>query len=493
MKLQRNSFRNYSVEQKIFISRTLLSFIVIFVLSSILIINFYYLQILQYNHYNSKSNENRIRVVSIAPNRGIIFDRNGVPLALNHTVYQAELVLKKKNTFKQTLIDLRPILDLTDNDIEVFKKKYKSSHIITSVPIKKNLNNTQIARFAVNQHRFPEVEIKSYQYRYYPYKKSMSHIVGYVSKINNRDVIRLSQEGKWPNYICTQAIGKIGIESYYEDILHGKSGYEEIEVNNRGHVIRHLYKQAAKSGRDIYLTIDFKLQKYIEQLLTKNSAAVVVSDPRNGEILALVSTPGYDPNLFVEGISKKTYQALLNNKNHPFYNRVLQAAYPPASTVKPYIAVSALNAGIINSNTTLFDPGWWQLPGSVKRYRDWKKWGHGRVNLKKSLEESVDTFFYQLAYDIGIDRLSKWMNKFGYGQRTGIDLPQESTGNMPTRAWKMKRFKQPWYQGDTISVGIGQGYWTATPIQMNNAMMILINNGATKVPHVLRATRKKKL
>ena len=232
------------------------------------------------------------------------------------------------------------------------------------------------------------------------------------------------------------------------------------------------------------------MQQYIETLLAGSRAAVVVSDPRTGEILALVSTPSYDPNLFVDGISSKDYKALLSDENRPLYNRALQASYPPASTVKPYVAVSALSAGVINRNTSLFDPGWWQLPGSEKRYRDWKKWGHGRLNVTKSLEESADTFFYQVAYDMGIDRLSEWMTKFGYGHRTGIDLPQESPGNMPTREWKLKRFKKPWYQGDTIPVGIGQGYWTATPVQMNKAMMILINDGIIKVPHLLRATRE---
>ena len=261
-------------------------------------------------------------------------------------------------------------------------------------------------------------------------------------------------------------------------------------MNNRGRVIRQLHEQSPQAGRDIWLTIDLKLQQYIETLLAGSRAAVVVSDPRTGEILAMVSTPSYDPNLFVDGISGKDYRGLLNDENRPLYNRAIQASYPPASTVKPYVAVSALSAGVINRNTSLFDPGWWQLPGSEKRYRDWKKWGHGRLNVTKSLEESADTFFYQVAYDMGIDRLSEWMNKFGYGHRTGIDLPQESAGNMPTRDWKMKRFKKPWYQGDTIPVGIGQGYWTATPLQMNKALMILINDGVVKVPHLLRATRE---
>ncbi len=490
MKLQSNAFRDYSAEQKLFVRRALIAFFGILVLSSMLVVNLYHLQILCFEDYSTRSNENHIKLVPVAPSRGIIYDRNGTALALNRTIYQVELVPEKVDNLKQTLQALGPVLDITDEDLDAFDKERKHSRRFTSIPIKIGLNDVQVARFAVNQYRFPGVEVKGYQRRYYPYGPTLTHVVGYVSKINDRDVAHLDKEGKWPNYAATHDVGKLGIESYYENVLHGITGYEEVEVNNRGRVIRQLHEQSPQAGHDIWLTIDLKLQQYIETLLTGSRAAIVVSDPRTGEILAMVSTPSYDPNLFVNGISGKDYRALLNDENRPLYNRAIQASYPPASTVKPYVAVSALSAGVINRNTSLFDPGWWQLPSSEKRYRDWKKWGHGRLNVTKSLEESADTFFYQVAYDMGIDRLSEWMNKFGYGHCTGIDLPQESAGNMPTRDWKMKRFKKPWYQGDTIPVGIGQGYWTATPLQMNKAMMILINNGVVKVPHLLRATRE---
>ncbi|WP_439212795.1 peptidoglycan DD-transpeptidase MrdA [Duffyella gerundensis] len=490
MKLQRNSFRDYTGEQTLFVRRALIAFFGILLLSSILVVNLYHLQILRFEDYSTRSNENRIKLVPVAPSRGIIYDRAGTPLALNRTIYQAELVPEKVDNLQQTLQALRPVLDLTDDDLDAFEKERKRSRRFTSIALKTGLNDVQVARFAVNQYRFPGVEVKGYQRRYYPYGPTLTHVVGYVSKINDRDVARLDKEGLWPNYAATHDIGKLGIENFYENVLHGKTGYEEVEVNNRGRVIRQLHEQSPQAGRDIWLTIDLKLQQYIETLLAGSRAAVVVSDPRTGELLALVSTPSYDANLFVDGISSKDYKALLSDENRPLYNRAIQAAYPPASTVKPYVAVSALSAGVINRNTSLFDPGWWQLPGSEKRYRDWKKWGHGRLNVTRSLEESADTFFYQVAYDMGIDRLGEWMNKFGYGERTGVDLPQENPGNMPTREWKQKRFKKPWYQGDTIPVGIGQGYWTATPLQMNKAMMILINDGQVKVPHLLRATRE---
>ncbi|WP_261666998.1 peptidoglycan DD-transpeptidase MrdA [Erwinia mallotivora] len=489
MKLQRNFFRDYTAEQALFVRRALVAFLGIFLLSIILVVNLYHLQIIRYNDYTTRSNVNRIKLVPVAPSRGIIYDRNGIPLALNRTIWQIELVPDKVENLEKTLLALRPIVNLSDEDLIAFEKERKRSRRFTSIPVKTGLNEEQVARFAVNQYAFPGVEVKGYQRRYYPYNSALTHVLGYVSKINDRDVERLNKEGRLPDYAATHDIGKLGIERYYEDILHGKPGYEEVEVNNRGRVIRQLHEQPPQAGQDIWLTIDLKLQQYIETLLAGSRAAVVVTDPRNGDVLAMVSMPSYDPNLFIDGISSKDYNSLLNDPNRPLINRATQGAYPPASTVKPYIAVSALSAGVINKNTSLFDPGWWQLPGTEKRFRDWKHWGHGRLNITKSLEESADTFFYQVAYDMGIDRLAEWMSKFGYGQLSGIDLTEETPGNMPTREWKMKRFKKPWYQGDTIPVGIGQGYWTATPLQMNKAMMILINDGIIKTPHLMASTR----
>ncbi|MFC0142116.1 peptidoglycan DD-transpeptidase MrdA [Erwinia mallotivora] len=489
MKLQRNFFRDYTAEQALFVRRALVAFLGIFLLSTILVVNLYHLQIIRYNDYTTRSNVNRIKLVPVAPSRGIIYDRNGIPLALNRTIWQIELVPDKVENLEKTLLALRPIVNLSDEDLIAFEKERKRSRRFTSIPVKTGLNEEQVARFAVNQYAFPGVEVKGYQRRYYPYNSALTHVLGYVSKINDRDVERLNKEGRLPDYAATHDIGKLGIERYYEDILHGKPGYEEVEVNNRGRVIRQLHEQPPQAGQDIWLTIDLKLQQYIETLLAGSRAAVVVTDPRNGDVLAMVSMPSYDPNLFIDGISSKDYNSLLNDPNRPLINRATQGAYPPASTVKPYIAVSALSAGVINKNTSLFDPGWWQLPGTEKRFRDWKHWGHGRLNVTKSLEESADTFFYQVAYDMGIDRLAEWMSKFGYGHLSGIDLTEETPGNMPTREWKMKRFKKPWYQGDTIPVGIGQGYWTATPLQMNKAMMILINDGIIKTPHLMASTR----
>ena len=489
MKTQRTPFRDHTAESVLFIRRALIAFGVIVILTSILVTNLYHLQIVRHEDYQTRSNDNRIKLVPIAPSRGIIYDRRGTQLALNSTFYQLEIVPEKVSNLQETLDNLRNVVDLTDEDITNFEKERKRSRRFTSIALKTQLNEVQVARFAANQYRFPGLEVKSYQRRPYPYGSALTHVIGYVAKINDKDVERLDKEGLLPNYAASHDIGKLGIERYYEDVLHGKTGYEEVEVNSRGRVIRQLHEQPPQAGRDIYLTIDLELQIYIEKLLTTSRAAVVVTDPRNGEILALVSNPSYDSNLFVNGISNKDYQALLNNPDRPLINRTTQGLYPPASTVKPFISVAALSEKVITPNTTIFDPGWWQLPGSEKRYRDWKRWGHGKLNVSKSIIESADTFFYQVAYDMGIDRISEWMGRFGFGDYTGIDLAEERSGIMPTREWKQKRYKKPWYQGDTIPVGIGQGYWTATPIQMSKALMTLINDGQVKTPHLLYGTK----
>lgn len=488
-KKKRTHFRDYTAESTLFIRRALTAFIIILILISILFANLYHLQVILHENYQTRSNENRIKLVPVPPNRGIIYDRNSIPIALNRTYYQLEVIPEKISNLTEMFAQLRDIVDLNDDDIINFKKKRKLSQRFSSIPLKTSLDEVQIARFSVNQYRFPEIELKGYQRRYYPYGSALMHVIGYVAKINNKDIECLKNESLLKNYSATHNIGKLGIERYYENILHGKIGYEEIEVNSRGEIVRQLHEQPPQAGKDIYLTIDLNLQIEIEKLLTTSRAAVVVSDPRNGEILALVSTPSYDPNIFVNGISNKDYKALLNNPNRPLINRTTQGLYPPASTVKPFIAIAALTENIITANSTILNPGWWQLPNSEKRYRDWKRFGHGRLNVVKAIIESADTFFYQVAYDMGIDRISKWMKKFGYGQNTGIDLAEEHSGIMPTREWKQKHYKKPWYQGDTIPVGIGQGYWTTTPIQMLKALMTLINDGVIKIPHLLYGTK----
>lgn len=485
---KRTKIRDHSAETNLFLRRALFSFLVILVLVAILLVTLSHLQLTNFGYYKTKSNNNRIEIIPIPPNRGIIYDRNGIPLAINKTIYQLNIVPDRIINLTQQFDELKQLVNLTDDEIEQFQKDRRNYRAHRPVPLKNNLTDLEIARFMVNQHRFPYLNITGTQHRYYPYGTSMTHVLGYVSKINNQDKERLEEENRTTDYVGTLNIGKIGIERFYETILHGYPGYEEVEVNSRGRIVRQLNHQPAQAGDDLYLTIDIELQRYIEKLLDKRRAAVVAIDPNNGEVLALVSSPSYDPNLFVDGISSTQYNMLLTNPDKPLFNRAMLGAYPPASTVKPFIAVAALSEGIISPKTQINDVGWWQLPGTDKRYRDWLRWGRGKVGVERSIEESVDTFYYQVAYDMGIDRLHKWMTLFGYGEKTGIDLSpsEESRAIMPNRDWKLQRYKQSWLQGDTIPVGIGQGYWTATPLQMAKSLTTLINDGKTYTPHILQ-------
>jgi penicillin-binding protein 2 len=461
--------------------------VVIILLIFVLLANLADLQILNFSYYSTKSNNNRIEIIPIPPSRGMIYDRNGTPLAINNITYQLNIVPDKTKNLNEQFEQLKKIVDLTDEDIENFQKERRNYRAHRPVPLKENLTDKQIARFIVDQHRFPFVSIVKIQHRYYPYGASLTHILGYISKINAQDKQRLEEQNKASNYVATFNIGKMGIERYYEDVLHGTAGNEKVEVNSRGRIVRLLEQHPPQAGEDIYLSINLKLQLYIESLLAGRKASVVAIDPNNGEVLAMVSTPSYDSNDFVGGISSKKYNELLNDPSKPLFNRALLGAYPPASTVKPFISIAALTEGVVSPKSVINDPGWWQLPGTERRYRDWLKWGHGRVDVLRAIEESVDTYFYQVAYDMGIDRLNLWMKKFGYGERTGIDISpnEESRAVMPSREWKMKRHKKSWLQGDTIPVGIGQGYWTATPMQMVKALSIMINNGKTFTPHFL--------
>ncbi|ELS3154210.1 penicillin-binding protein 2 [Vibrio parahaemolyticus] len=486
---RRSQIRDYQAEARLFASRAIVAFFGIVILMGLLVANMYNIQVNQFQDYQTRSNDNRIKVVPIAPNRGLIYDRNGVLLAENRPVFNLDLTPEKIKDIDATIQELQTILEITPEQIERFHRERKRTRRFKSVPLLTQLNEKQVAVFSVNQYRFPGVEISATLKRYYPYGEVLTHVIGYVSRINDRDMQRLIREEKDANYQATRDIGKLGIEKYYEDLLHGTAGYQEVEVNSRGRVIRTLKYVPPVPGKDIVLNLDINLQLYVHQLLDGRRGSAIVLDPRDNGVLAMVSSPSYDPNAFVHGISGKAYRDLLNDKNRPLVNRTTLGIYPPASTIKPFMAVAALQEGVITPNTTRNDPGYWRIPNSDTRpFRDWLRWGHGRVDVIKSIEESVDTFYYQIAYDLGIDRISNWMMMFGFGDYTGIDIYEESKANMPTRDWKMSRHKTPWYKGDTIPVGIGQGYWTATPMQIAKATSVLVNNGAVSAPHLLKST-----
>ncbi|SHO58001.1 penicillin-binding protein 2 [Vibrio quintilis] len=486
---RRSQIRDYKSEDQLFRNRAIFAFLGIVILICILIMNLYTLQVVQFQDYKTRSNDNRIKIVPIAPNRGLIYDRNGVLLAENRPIFNLEITPEQVKDIWGTIERLDTVIHVPQERIDAFKKELRQTRRFNSIPLLTQLTPKQVAKFSVNQHKFPGVSVSATLKRYYPYGKILTHVIGYVSRINDKDIQRLKREAKEANYQATRDIGKLGIERYYEDILHGMPGYQEVEVNSRGRIIRTLKYVPPVPGKDIVLNIDVGLQEYLYQLFEGRRGSAVVLDPKDNGVLAMVSSPSYDPNAFVHGISGKAYRTLLNDKDRPLVNRATLGIYPPGSTVKPMIAVSALQTGIITPNTTRNDPGYWRIPNSKTRpFRDWRKWGHGRVNITKAIEESVDTFFYQVAYDMGIDRLSEWMRKFGYGEYTGIDIFEESKANMPTREWKMSRHRTPWYQGDTIPVGIGQGYWTATPMQIAKATSVIVHHGKVLAPHLLRAT-----
>lgn len=486
------NFRNFEAEEKLFARRAIVAFALVVICFTILGINLYRLQVDQHSYYQTRSNENDIKMIPIAPTRGLIFDRNGIPLVRNVSWYDIHITPYKIDNMQETLKALTPIVDLTPEEIETFEHELKQNSRYKPVELKAELTDEEVARFAVNQFRFSGVTVDTYQDREYPYGADLAHVLGYVSKINDNDYKRLNAEGVGENYAADHNIGKQGIEGYYESLLHGKTGYQEVEVDNHGRIVRVLKEVPPVAGQNITLTLDLHLQQYVESQLAGQRAAALIEDPHDGSVLAMVSAPSYDPNPFVKGISYKAYKALLQDKDLPLINRVTQGLYPPASTVKPYMAMSALLTKVITPSFTLFGAPTWTLPGTDRKYRDWKKTGHGMLDVTKAIEESADSFFYQVAFMMGIDRIHTMLSQFGYGKLTGIDLNEEYAGLLPSREWKQKVHKHVWYQGDTVSVGIGQGYWVATPIQMVKAMVALINNGRVINPHLLEKSQRGK-
>ncbi|GAA0364515.1 penicillin-binding protein 2 [Bowmanella denitrificans] len=483
---KRITIRDHSAEANLFARRTVITLLGIVGLLCVLISNLYYLQVTRFQDYQTRSNGNRIKVLPVAPNRGLIYDRNGELLAENRPSFTLEVVPEQVEDLDQTLSELAALLQISDEDLEDFRQELKSQRRFKPVALKTRLSHEEVAQFSANQHKYPGVSVEARLTRYYPYGETLTHMLGYVAKINKKDLQKLVEAGQEDNYAATYNIGKQGVEKFHEDRLHGQVGYQEVEVNNQGRIIRTLEFQPPTPGEDIILNVDVKLQRVIQGLMQGYRGSVVVIDPNNGAVLALYSNPSYDPNLFVHGISSKDYRRLLQSPDRPLINRATQGQYPPASTVKPHLALLGLDEEVITPQTRMFDRGTYRLKNVERPWRDWKKWGHGWVDVTKSIEVSCDTFFYDLAYRLGIDSISEMMVKFGFGDYTGIDLYEESDGNMPSRGWKRAKHNQPWYIGDTISVGIGQSYWTTTPLQLAKSVTVLVNHGTRYVPQLMR-------
>ncbi len=470
------SFKDHYQERKLLIGRSIVAFVLVVVLLFSLVARSWYLQVVKHEDYQTRSNDNRISVQPIAPKRGLIYDRNGVLLAENRSVYSLEIIPEKVSNIDDTLARLKAKGLIEDKHQEAFLKKIRGTRRFKSVVVKSRLTELDVASFSVDSYLFPGVRVEARLIRAYPFKQDLVHALGYVGRINDRELARIDQA----NYKATRHIGKVGLEKYYENILHGKIGIRRVETDVQGRVIgKPLFEQAPVPGQNLRLSLDIRLQKIASDALGENRGSIIAIDPNNGEVLALVSKPGYDPNEFVLGISSKDYRALTSSEDEPMFNRALRGLYSPGSVIKPMLAWVGLETGITTPYKTIYDPGYWVIPNEESRvYRDWNRYGHGaKVNLQKAIVESCDPYFYDLAYRMGIDTLSSNMRNFGFGALTGIDMGEEVPGIMPSREWKRKHRKAPWYPGETVITGIGQGYWIATPLQLANAVGQLATGG----------------
>lgn len=463
-----------------------------FVLAGFLVLagRFAYLQVVQHEYYQTKAEDNRISVVPLPPNRGLIVDRNGAVLARNESQYTLEIYPQRVASLEQTIAELATVVEIHARDRNRFRKLRQEAKGAESLPIKTRLTDEEVARFAANAYRFPGVEIKARLFRSYPFGEVASHVLGYIGRISDRDLERLDAEGLRSNYKGSDYIGKSGLESSYERELHGITGSAQVEIDAGGRGIRTLASTPPVAGNRLELTLDIKLQQVAERAFGKFRGGLVAIEPATGGVLALVSRPGYDPNLFVDGIDPQSWQALNEDPDKPLNNRALTGTYPPGSTIKPFMALMALQLGKRSPEYTISDPGFFTLAGVSRPFRDWKAGGHGAVNLHRSIVVSCDTYYYGLAVDTDIDEQHAFLSQFGFGRPTGIDIDGEKGGLLPSREWKRKRFKRPdeqrWYVGDSVSVGIGQGYFLATPLQLAFATAIIANNGVVYKPHIVR-------
>jgi penicillin-binding protein 2 len=475
------SIKNDLAENRLFLRRIYVAMVFIGILSAGLIVRLVYLQIVGHEHYAMLAKENSVKLTPVPPTRGIIYDRKGRILAENTPSYSLELIPEQIKDMDDTLKRLQELFDLPDEKIEQFHKQRKREKRFNSVVLLPSMTDEELAKFAVSMPFFPGVEIKTHQVRHYPYSELASHVVGYVGRINETELKELPM----PEYQGTNHIGKLGIERTYETELHGKAGYAEIETNVQGRSLNTLNEVKPVPGANLYLTLDIDLQKTAYDALDFYNGAVVAIDVKTGGVLVFVSRPGFDPNPFVVGISSAAYKALNESDNQPLYNRALRGLYPPGSTIKPFIALAGLEYDKIRAPQGLYCPGYYTLPGVDHRYRDWRRGGHGTVDMIRAITESCDVYFYRLAQMLGIQKMHDFLQQFGFGEKTGIDLYGELAGLLPSPAWKQERRKQRWYEGETLITGIGQGYHQVTPLQLARATATLANHGQVVTPFLV--------
>ena len=475
--------KDHEKDARLVRNRVVVGAVAIMLLICVLIARLYYLQVIQYDYHSTLSENNRVHVQPIPPTRGLIFDRNGVIIADNRPSFSLTMTRERSGNWQQVLDVIVEVLELPADDRALFEKRMRQGRRpFEPVPILFELTEEQIARVAVNQFRLPGVEVVAQLVRHYPQGAHFAHSVGYVGRINEKELKTLDPV----NYSGTHHIGKTGIERFYEPQLHGQVGYEEVETNARGRVLRVLKRTDPIPGKDIVLSLDIKLQEAAEAALAGRRGAIVALDPRSGEVLAMVSQPSFDPNLFVTGIGFQAYADLRDSIDRPLFNRVLRGLYPPGSTIKPAVAIAGLDSGVVTAGSRVFDPGYYQLPNYDHKYRNWNRSGDGWVDLDLAIMRSNDTYFYDLAHKMGIDRLSSYMNRFGLGQKVSMDMFEESSGLMPTREWKRATRRQAWFPGETLILGIGQGYMQTTPLQMAQATALIASKGKWNRPHLAK-------
>ena len=475
--------KDHEKDARLVRSRVVVGAIVVVALICALIVRLYYLQVVQYEYHSTLSENNRVHVRPLPPPRGLIFDRNGVVIADNRPSFSLSMTRERSKGWQQELDLVVEILGLTPEDRALFEKRMKQGRRpFEAVPILFELNEEQIARIAVNQFRLPGLEVEAQLVRHYPQGAHFAHSVGYMGRINEKELKTLDPV----SYSGTHHIGKTGIERFYEAELHGQVGYEEVETNARGRVLRVLKRTDPIPGKDIVLSLDIKLQEAAEEALAGRRGAVVALNPMTGEVLAMVSQPSFDPNLFVTGISFKAYAELRDSIDRPLFNRILRGLYPPGSTIKPAVAIAGLDSGVITGSSRVYDPGYYQLPNYDHKYRNWNRTGDGYVDLDTAIMRSNDTYFYDLAHKLGIDRLSSYMNQFGIGRKVSLDMFEESAGLMPSREWKRATRRQAWFPGETLILGIGQGYMQSTPLQLAQATALIASKGKWIRPHLAK-------
>jgi penicillin-binding protein 2 len=472
-------------EARLVSSRALIAGLLAIAALSLVVVRLVHLQVDQHDHFTVLSRDNRVKVQPLPPARGLIYDAKGVLLADNHPSFSLEITIEKVGDLDAVIDELSRLIRIEPQDRARFERQKRQRVRFQGVPIRLNLTQTEVARFAVDGHRFPGVDIRAELVRTYPLGEHTAHVLGYVGRINEQELDRIDKS----NYAGSHFIGKGGLEKAHEALLHGQVGYQQVEVNARGRVIRTLESRPPVSGKDLHLYLDIALQQAAAEALGEERGAVVAIDPRNGGILALVSNPSFDPNLFVEGISQTDYQALLSSPAKPLYNRAVRGQYPPGSTIKQFVALAGLASGVTTARRVTHCPGSFSLPGHSHRFRCWRRGGHGSLNLEQALVQSCDVYFYDLANRMGIDRLSGFLSDFGFGALTGIDVAGELGGLMPTREWKQRVRKQAWYPGETLIVGIGQGSFLATPLQLAVATAAVANHGKVIRPQVARAAQ----